>query len=152
MLQKEGFGEAETVERLLVDPKMQAKVNGQVLLIDEAGLLSVKDTKRLFDVAKEQNARVILVGDSAQHNGVTRGDALRILERDAGIKTAELKEIRRQTDESTERRSRLSARATRLARTANAAGRGMEMLDRMGAIIEADGEDRFRRSLPTMPR
>ena len=30
--------------------------------------------------------------------GSQRGDALRILERDAGIKTAELKEIRRQTN------------------------------------------------------
>ena len=34
--------------------------------------------KRLFDVAKEQNARVILAGDSSQHNAVLRGDALRI--------------------------------------------------------------------------
>ncbi len=39
---------------------MQKQVNGQVLWVDEAGLLSVKDMKRLFDVAKEQNARVIL--------------------------------------------------------------------------------------------
>jgi ATP-dependent exoDNAse (exonuclease V) alpha subunit len=35
--------------------------------VDEAGLLSVKDMKRLFDVAKEQNARVILSGDTNQH-------------------------------------------------------------------------------------
>ncbi len=146
VLQKEGFGEAATVERLLVDPKMQAKVNGQVLLIDEAGLLSVKDTKRLFDVAKEQNARVILVGDSAQHHGVTRGDALRILERDAGIKTAELKEIRRQTNET----YRAAVKAISEGDALGKDGRtqlevGMEMLDRMGAIIEADGEDRFRK-------
>ena len=68
VLQKEGFGDAQTVERLLIDPKMQAQIHGQVLLVDESGLLSVKDMKRLFDVAKEQDARVILAaGDSASN-------------------------------------------------------------------------------------
>ena len=94
----EGFENAETVERLLIDPKMQESVKGQVLWVDEAGLLSVKDMKRLFDVAKQQNARILLTGDTAQHTAVSRGDALRLLEKDTGIKTATLKEIRRQTD------------------------------------------------------
>ena len=94
----EGFANAETVERLLIDPKMQDSVKSQVLLVDEAGLLSVKDMKRLFDVAKAQSARIILAGDTNQHTAVFRGDALRLLETDAGIKTAHLTEIRRQTD------------------------------------------------------
>ena len=56
VLRSEGFANADTVERLLIDPQMQAQVRGQVLWVDEAGLLSVKDMKRLFDVAKEQDA------------------------------------------------------------------------------------------------
>lgn len=145
VLRSEGFGHAETVERLLIDPKMQKQVSGQVLWIDEAGLLSVKDTKRLFDVAKEQNARVILSGDSAQHNAVSRGDALRILEKDAGLKFGVLKTIRRQTNESY--RSAVAAIAEGDALGKDGKTRleaGIEMLDKMGAIVETPGENRYR--------
>jgi hypothetical protein len=145
VLRSEGFKNADTVERLLIDPKMQQTVNGHVLWVDEAGLLSVKDMKRLFDVAKQQNARVVLSGDTNQHNAVFRGDALRVLERDAGIKTAELKEIRRQTNDS----YRSAVKAISEGDTPGKDGRtrleaGIEMLDRSGAIIEASGDDRYR--------
>ena len=144
VLRSEGFGNAETVERLLIDSQMQTKVKNQVLWVDEAGLLSVKDMKRLFDVAKQQNARVVLSGDTAQHTGVIRGDALRILQRDAGIKTAELKEIRRQTNEN----YREAVKAISEGDTLGTDGRtrleaGMEMLDGMGAIVELPGETRY---------
>jgi len=145
VLQHEGFGEAATVERLLIDPEMQKKMRGQVLLIDEAGLLSVKDTKRLFDVAREQNARLILAGDSNQHHGVARGDALRTLEQNAGIKTAELKEIRRQTNAD----YRAAVKAISEGEVLGKDGRtrlqsGIEMLDGMGAIIESTGANRYQ--------
>jgi ATP-dependent exoDNAse (exonuclease V) alpha subunit len=146
VLRQEGFNNAETVERLLTDPKMQHEIHGQVLLVDEAGLLSVKDMKRLFDVAKAQEARVILSGDAKQHFSVGRGDALRLLERDAGMKFAQLSQVRRQTEgvyrhgvpgillgdsKGKDGRTRLEA--------------GMEMLDKMGTIVEAEGEGRHRR-------
>jgi conjugative relaxase-like TrwC/TraI family protein len=145
VLRTEGFSNAETVARLLVDQEMQAKLKNQVLLVDEAGLLSAKDMKRLFDVAKQQEARVILSGDTKQHNAVLRGDALRILERDAGIKTAELKEIRRQTNED----YRAGVKAISEGDTAGKSGKtrlaeGMEMLDQAGAIIEAPGANRYQ--------
>jgi TrwC relaxase/AAA domain len=66
VLRSEGFSNAETVERLLIDPEMQKQVRGQVLWIDEAGLLSVKDMKRLFDVAKAQD-------DHHPREGITHG-------------------------------------------------------------------------------
>jgi conjugative relaxase-like TrwC/TraI family protein len=144
-LRKEGFETADTVERLLIDPKMQAQMKNQVIWVDEAGLLSVKDMKRLFDVAKEQDARIVLSGDTNQHNAVSRGDGLRILEKDAGIRTAELKEIRRQTNES----YRQAVKAISEGDLPGKDGRtrleaGLEMLDNMGAIIETSGEDRYR--------
>jgi len=145
VLRAEGFENADTVERLLIDAAMQKKVRGQVLWIDEAGLLSVKDMKRLFDVAKKQDARVVLSGDTRQHNAVYRGDALRILEKDAGMKTAELSTIRRQTNES----YRQAVKAISEGDTLGKDGKtrleaGISMLDSMGAIIEAEGEDRYR--------
>jgi conjugative relaxase-like TrwC/TraI family protein len=144
-LRKEGFSDADTVERLMVDPEMQASVKNQVIWVDEAGLLSVVDMKRLFDVAKAQDARVILSGDTAQHRGVKRGDALRILERDAGIKTAELKEIRRQTNAT----YRAAVKAISEGDTLGKDGKtrleaGMKILDDMGAIMETEGKDRYR--------
>jgi conjugative relaxase-like TrwC/TraI family protein len=144
VLRSEGFENADTVERLLIDPKAQASVKGQVLWVDEAGLLSVKDMKRLFDVAKEQNARVILSGDTNQHNAVLRGDALRLLEKDTGMKTATLKEIRRQTNE--EYRAAVKAIAEGDAPGKDGGTRledGIRMLGDMGAITEAAGEDRY---------
>jgi conjugative relaxase-like TrwC/TraI family protein len=145
VLRSEGFENATTVERLLIDPKLQAEARGQVLWVDEAGLLSVKDMKRLFDVAKEQGARIVLSGDSKQHAGVYRGDALRILEKDSGLKTAKLSEIRRQTNET----YRNAVKAIREGEIVGKDGKtrlevGFEMLDSMGAIIEGAGDERYR--------
>jgi conjugative relaxase-like TrwC/TraI family protein len=141
-----GFADAATVERLLIDPKMQKRMKGQVLLVDESGLLSVKDMKRLFDVAKEQNARVILSGDSAQHNAVLRGDALRVLENTQAMQFASLTEIRRQTNDTY--RSAIAAisqgdKIGKDGRTKLEAG--IDTLDNMGAIIEVQGPERYKR-------
>jgi conjugative relaxase-like TrwC/TraI family protein len=146
VLRAEGFANAETVERLLVDPKMQAQIQSQVIWVDEAGLLSVKDMKRLFDVAKVQEARIVLSGDSKQHAGVYRGDALRILEKDSGLKTAKLSEIRRQTNQS----YRNAVKAISEGDVVGKDGKtrletGFEMLDRMGAIIEVSGDERYKK-------
>jgi hypothetical protein len=146
VLQKEGFGDAHTVERLLVDRQMQGSMQGQVILVDESGLLSVKDMKRLFDVAKEQDARVLLVGDSSQHFGVERGDALRLLEKDSSLRTATLSDIRRQTNEDYRKAVKAISEGDALG-----AGRrtrlqeGIESLDTMGAIVETSDDDRYLR-------
>ena len=95
-----GFANAETVEMLLQNSTLQKQVRGQVIWIDEAGLLSVRTLARVADLAERENCRVILSGDTAQHRAVERGDALRILENHAGLKAAELTEIRRQKAEA----------------------------------------------------
>jgi conjugative relaxase-like TrwC/TraI family protein len=91
-----GFANAETVEALLQNPKLQAQVRGQVIWIDEAGLLGVHTLARVADLAGKNNCRIILSGDTAQHRAVERGDALRILEKHGGLPAAELKQIWRQ--------------------------------------------------------
>lgn len=146
VMRQEGFTNAETVERLLTDPKMQHEIHGQVLLVDEAGLMSVKDMKRLLDVAKAQDARVILSGDAKQHFAVGRGDALRLLERDAGMKFAALNEVRRQTNDGYRRAvTAISQGESRGRDGRTRLEAGMDMLDKMGAIVEAQGEGRFKR-------
>lgn len=144
VLRQEGFKNADTVERLLIDPKLQQEIKGQVVWVDEAGLLSVKDMKRLFDVAERQGARVVLSGDSRQHAGVYRGDALRILEKDSGMGTAVLSQIRRQTHEG----YRHAVQAISEGEILRPDGRtgieaGFDALDKMGAIIEAPDDERY---------
>lgn len=96
VLASEGFKEATTVAQLLIDRQMQADLKDQVLWIDEAGLLGTKEMTAILELGKQQNARIILGGDTRQHSSVSRGDALRILNTVAGIKTAEISKIHRQ--------------------------------------------------------
>ena len=42
-LRREGFADAETVARFLVDRKLQESVRGQVVMVDEAALSGTKD-------------------------------------------------------------------------------------------------------------
>jgi len=98
VLVAEGFENADTVARLLIDKEMQGKLKDQVLIVDEAGMLGTRDMTSLLTIAGQQNARLILVGDTRQHTGVLRGDSLRILNTVGGISVAEIDKIRRQRD------------------------------------------------------
>lgn len=130
VLREEGFTDSQTVAQLLADPKMQQGLQGQVLWCDEAGLLGTKDMTALLEIATQQNARLILGGDTRQHNSIVRGDSLRILNTVGGIRTAEVSRIYRQR-----------GAAYRSAVEALAQGdmaKGFETLDRMGAIETID--------------
>ena len=135
-LRQEGFLNAETVAHLLQNQLLHPQLRGQVLWIDEAGLLSVRQMHEIFRLAERQDCRVILSGDTRQHTSVERGDALRLLEKFAELKPAELTEIRRQKDEQYREAVREFSRD-------NPHG-GFEKLDQMGAIKEAGEEERCR--------
>lgn len=130
VLREEGFSDAQTVAQLLADPNMQQGLQGQVLWCDEAGLLGTKDMTALLEITTKQNARLILGGDTRQHSGVVRGDALRILNTVAGIKTAEVSHIYRQRGQE----YRSAVEDLSKGDVAN----GFEKLDRMGAIETID--------------
>lgn len=98
VLKSEGFKDPQTVARLLVDKDLQKRLTGQVLWVDEAGLLGTQDMVKLMEIATKQKARLILGGDTRQHASVVRGDALRILNTIGGIKTAEVSTIYRQKE------------------------------------------------------
>jgi conjugative relaxase-like TrwC/TraI family protein len=96
VLRNAGFENADTVARLLVDENLQRQAAGQVIWIDEAGLLGMRTLAKVFDLAEKLYARVLLSGDRRQHGSVERGAALRLLEEEAGLKPAEVKENMRQ--------------------------------------------------------
>ena len=129
-----GFANAETVEALLQTSKLQEQVRDQVIWIDEAGLLGVRTVARVVALAEKQNCRIILSGDTAQHRAVERGDALRILEKHAGLQAAELREIRRQKADS--------HRAVVADLRAGDLERAFMRLDKLGMFRELAAEDR----------
>lgn len=96
VLKGEGFEKADTVARLLLDETMQKNLKNGVLWVDEAGLLGTQNMTALIKLATQQNAQLILGGDTRQHASVVRGDALRILNTVGNIKTAEVSKIYRQ--------------------------------------------------------
>jgi ATP-dependent exoDNAse (exonuclease V) alpha subunit len=59
-------------------------------------LVGSKTMARVFDLAERADARIVLSGDRRQHKSVERGSPLRLLEEEAGIIPAEVREIQRQ--------------------------------------------------------
>ncbi|MBL7867384.1 MAG: relaxase domain-containing protein [Flavobacterium lindanitolerans] len=133
VLKDEGFNDANTVAKFLVDQDMQAHIKDQVLWVDEAGLLGTGDMKHILQIVEEQNTRLILGGDTRQHASVVRGDALRILNTVGKIQTAEVNKIFRQRTESY--RDAVQDLAKGHVRTA------FGKLDNIGSIKEIDPAD-----------
>ncbi len=139
VLKKEGFENADTLEMLLKNEKLQEQTKGQVLWIDEAGLVSSRMMNRLFDVAQKGNSRIILSGDYTQHSSVEAGDAFRLLQSEGGVRFAELRTIRRQKDAGYRKAVEDISQGT-----GQAAQRGFDALDKMGCVVEATGPERHK--------
>jgi hypothetical protein len=135
VLRSEGFENADTVARLLADPAMQEEAKGKVWWIDEAGLMGVRTTSQVFDLAEKLDGRIVLSGDRKQHGSVERGAALRLLETEAGLIPAEIKEIQRQKGAYKQAVEALSEGRTE---------DGFDQLDKLGWIKEIDGPDRYK--------
>lgn len=131
---------AATVQRLLVDPAMQQFLRHQVVIVDEYGLLSTRQLKQLVDITTEQKARLLLVGDSAQHKSVEAGDAARIIEKESRVRVVTLTEVHRQATNPAYRKAAEDLAADRLAS-------GLRKLDRMGAIVEIDSPTERRQAM-----
>ncbi len=135
VLRSEGFDNADTVARLLIDERLHDKLQGQVIWIDEAGLLGTKTMSHVFDLAEKLDARVIFSGDRRQHGSVERGAALRMLEEQAGLVPAEIKDIQRQKGDYKE-----AVQALADGRTED----GFRRLDALGWVREVSDDDRCR--------
>ena len=138
VLRDKGFEDANTIAALLQKQTLQDKAKDGVILVDEAGMVGNKTMTRLFEVAEQQNARIILSGDWYQHNSPEAGDALRILEQKAGVSIGRVTDVVRQKDEDYKQ-----------AVTALSEGetdKGFETLDKMKSIIEIkDKKKRYER-------
>lgn len=133
-LRKAGLPRAATVQRFLADESFREESRGQVLLVDEAGLLSTRDMLALLEHV-QAGGRLILSGDTRQHTGIAAGDALRLLEERSGLRMAGVHAIRRQVDQDYREA---------IADFAQANGqRGLLRLERLGAVVEIPEPDRY---------
>jgi conjugative relaxase-like TrwC/TraI family protein len=134
------LGSAHTVQRLLVDENLQQSLKHSVLVVDEYGLLSTRQLAQLVSIAEKRKARLLLVGDSAQHKSVEAGDAARIIERESRVRVVTLSEVHRQAVNPAYKAAAEDLAAGRLAS-------GLKKLDRMGAVVEIDSPGQRRQQM-----
>ena len=118
----------ETVAKHLTSPTSEISKGHSVWVVDEASMLSARDTATLLECAEKANARVILVGDVKQLGSVGAGAAFAQLQY-AGMETAKLAEIVRQTNPLTKEAVEASIQGD--------ARRALDALDRGGGKIIA---------------
>jgi conjugative relaxase-like TrwC/TraI family protein len=127
--------ESSTLQRHLARNQEQRERQKCFYVLDESSLASTKQMNEFLHRLKE-NDRVLLVGDTRQHQAVEAGRPYQQL-REAGIETARLDEIMRQKDpalkEVVEKLSRGDVREA------------MEKLDAQGRVHEiVDREERLK--------
>ena len=132
-LQKVGFSDAITVERLLQGQSAQRDLFGKALIVDEAGMVSGRQMSELLKLADQQSARIIFSGDTKQIRSVEASDALRVLERESHLKSVSLSEVQRQTAQG------YRDAIQELRRDPE---RGFDKLEQIGAVREVPWSDR----------
>ena len=95
-----------TVSEFLAKREMD---HGAVVIVDEAGQIGAKQMLELLEFVKTHNGRLILSGDTRQHGAVEASDALRAIEKFAGLDAVELRTIRRQNPELAKTRAERKA-------------------------------------------
>lgn len=144
VLASKGFDDAQTVEHLIRNTKLHDQLRNQVMWIDEAGLLDTRSMNEVFKIAKAQQARVVLSGDTKQHASPGRGEAMRLLEKESGIDIARIHTIQRQTGRYKEAVAMIGKGHEVADPQTGQSGllAGYDMLDAMGKIKEIDDEQR----------
>jgi hypothetical protein len=145
---KKSFANTQTVSEFLAKRQMMP---GSVVIVDEAGQIGGKQMHELLSFVQANGGRVILSGDTRQHGAVEASDALRAIERYAGLEAARLTKIRRQNPKAGETKSeRKRIKQYRAAVRKAQAGQyaeSFDRLDRLGAIIECQTIDEQRERL-----
>lgn len=126
VLREELTPHADTLQQLLCNPSLQSRIRNHVILVDEAGLISIRQMHELCLLAQHNQNRLILVGDTKQHVSIEAGDALRALQKYGGVEVARLTEIHRQRDPAYRKAVALLAKGE--------AYQAFEQFDQMGAV------------------
>ena len=126
--------DTSTVARLLLeaslaDTQAEKKRKRKLWLIDEAGLLSMREAQALLTRATDQQARVVFVGDTRQLSAVEAGNPFRSLQA-GGMLTAHLDQARRQQQAQLRQAVQMISQGE--------VGAGIQVLERAGCISEIE--------------
>lgn len=132
VLRKDGFADAATMARFLLDEKLQNSLKNGHVVCDESSMLGHKDACRFFELADKLNLSVTLMGDPRQHGSVPRGALLHLMKNHAGIQEFRLTEIMRQKHAGYKAAVESLAEGQTLA--------GFDALDGLGWVKEIDGD------------
>ena len=124
--------ETNTVARLLLeaslaDNTLTKRKKRTLWLIDEAGLLSMREAQALLTRAAGQQARVVFVGDTRQLSAVEAGNPFRSLQA-GGMLTAHLDQARRQQQAELRQAVQMISQGE--------IGAGIQVLEKAGCISE----------------
>ncbi len=92
-MEQAGFLSPKTVASFLQRKELP---QGALVVVDEAGQIGGRQMLDLLRLARQNNVRVLLSGDSRQHGPVEASDALVAIEKHSGLRPVELHAIRRQ--------------------------------------------------------
>ena len=127
VLQEETSIPASTVDRYLMTPN--DRLDGdQVLIVDEAGMLSLQQMEALLSKSMALNNRLILVGDVKQLSAVEAGAPFRLLQERSELRVGVIDENLRQQTPELKRAVDLAAQLQ--------TGEALSVLDRHGCIEE----------------
>ena len=129
---------AESLQLYQADPRLRQKLRaGDLLIIDEASFLSLEQGHRVLEEAAQRGVRICFVGDLDQGKSIEAGDFFRQALQ-AGIHTAELHDIKRQSPEALEGHYLKAVKLFKAGRTTQA----FHELYLAGCIRELRGQDR----------
>jgi conjugative relaxase-like TrwC/TraI family protein len=138
-LTRDGLLETQTVSECLQRGTLP---DYAVVIVDEAGQIGGRQLLDLIRLVRGVNGRLILSGDTRQHGPVEASDALRAIERYAGLPAAQLDQVRRQEPKrarTIEERKRIEQyRAAVEAAAAGDLTRSLAALDGINAFVECD--------------
>jgi len=132
------IAQSETVAAHLVKTRSghdEASKEKELWVVDEASMLSAKDTQELLRASESANARVVLVGDVQQLGSVEAGEAFRQLQEN-GMETFVLNDIVRQQNADT--------REAVYASIEGDISRSMQAIERSGSITEISDDGQRR--------
>jgi|GEM_PF-4317197 len=134
---KAGIEQHSTLDRYLLESPNQLP-RGEILVVDEAGMIGSQKMKSLLEKAQQLDNRVILTGDVKQLGSIEAGNPFLLLQQ-KGIATKQISENKRQQDEGLKHVANLMA--------SGQMAEAIDQLDYMGAIQEIeDSQERLRKA------
>lgn len=127
-LRKDGIQAKTVASQLTATDKQRLEsqlAENTVVVIDEAGVIPVRQMEQLLKQLQPSGARIVLLGDTAQTKAVEAGRAFAMLQEN-GMKTALMGDIQRQKDANLKK-------AVELASTGNAK-ESLSLLDQVAVI------------------